>query len=332
VSSVGANIGVVVIGRNEGERLKACIRSLHTDLLVVYVDSGSADSSVDYVTSQGVDVVVLDMSIPFSAGRARNEGYRYLIDKYPGLDAIQFVDGDCEVCDGWIHQGYARLQQEPKLASVCGRRKERYPDKTLFNGLCDIEWNTPVGPAMATGGDFLCKKAALLAVNGFSPIVVAGEEPEMCFRMRALGWTIERLDNDMTLHDADMHYLSQWWKRSERSGHAYAQGFFLHGQSSERYCRKDLLRIILWACVVPAFIMLSSFFIGIGSFLLLGLYPLKILQVFLSQGRNHGVKLGFAYAASLILGKFPQFQGLLNYLLTRARGKSFQIIEYKVER
>ncbi len=324
------DVGVVIIGRNEGDRLKRCVRSLaRYECSMVYVDSGSTDDSVSFVLGEGFDVVELDMTTPFSAARARNEGYRYLIQQYPCIDFIQFVDGDCEVCAGWIFLARDHLLQNESVASVCGRRKERYPESSIYNQLCDIEWNTPVGIAQATGGDFLCRKQALVDVKGFDPQVIAGEEPEMCFRMRQQGWKIERLDADMTWHDAAMTSLSQMYKRYERSGHAYAQGFSMHGSSEERYYRADVQRIVLWACVIPVWILLIMCFLGGASVLLLLVYPLKIVHIFMREVKGREVRVALAYASSLVLGKFPQFVGMMSFYIKRFLGRQFQIIEYK---
>jgi glycosyltransferase involved in cell wall biosynthesis len=323
-------VGVVVIGRNEGERLKTCLHSLKTaDLRIVYVDSGSSDDSVLFAREKGCDVVELDMSQPFSAARARNEGYRLLLQQYDDVDYVQFVDGDCEVYQGWITSAYEYLQKHTYLASVCGRRRERYPETTFYNQLCDIEWNTPIGITMATGGDFMCRKQALIDVSGFSPEVIAGEEPEMCFRMRQQGWQIERLDLDMTLHDANMTNFSQWWKRCERSGHAYAQGFFMHGCSDEKYYRADVLRIVLWALLIPLVVLLGLPFFGAWSFLLLLIYPVKVIQIAIRERKVFGGAVALVYAGSLVLGKFPQMVGIISFCFKKITGQKFQIIEYK---
>ena len=279
--------------------------------------------------TQGFDVVELDMSIPFSAARARNEGYRHLLERYPALEFIQFVDGDCEVCSGWMASAYTHLIENTELASVCGRRRERFPDKTLYNKLCDIEWNGSVGMVKATGGDFMCRKQALLDVDGFNAQVIAGEEPEMCFRMRQKGWKMERLDCDMTLHDADMTSFYQWWKRFERSGHAYAQGFFMHGNSSEKYYLKDVLRIIVWSLLLPLATIILSVFLSVGALSILLLYPLKIIQMTAIKTKAFGFKVGLAYASSLVLCKFPQMLGVLTFLKKYITRQGFNIIEYK---
>jgi GT2 family glycosyltransferase len=222
VSSV-AEVGMVAIGRNEGERLRRCLTSLEPDRNpVVYVDSGSTDDSVAMAKSQGVEVVELDLKIPFTAARARNAGFERLLQWHPELQYVQFVDGDCEVDGEWLGKAKSALEAVEKRGVVCGRRRERYPEKSIYNRLCDIEWNTPVGPARSCGGDALMRVAALKQVGGYDPTVIAAEDDEVCVRIRAAGWTIERIDAAMTVHDAAMTRAGQWWKRARcRPGTAF---------------------------------------------------------------------------------------------------------------
>ena len=139
-------VGVVAIGRNEGERLKKCLDSVVGIAgRVVYVDSGSSDGSVEMTRAMGVDVIRLDVRVPFTAARARNEGFQYLRKLAPDLSYVQFVDGDCEVAAGWLGTGVAFLDARREVAVVCGRLRERYPERSIYNLLCDIEWDTTIG-------------------------------------------------------------------------------------------------------------------------------------------------------------------------------------------
>ncbi len=238
-------LGAVAIGRNEGERLRRCLVSLierveHT----VYVDSGSTDGSVELARSLGVAVVALDLSVPFTAARARNEGWTALRRVHPDLEYVQFVDGDCEVVEGWLETAHATLAGRPQLGVVCGRRRERFPEASIYNRLADIEWDTPVGEADACGGDAMMRLAALVEVGGFDPTVIAGEEPELCVRLRRAGWRIERLGTEMTLHDAAMSHFSQWWRRALRAGHSFAEGAHRHGGAPERHWVRESRRIL----------------------------------------------------------------------------------------
>src|SRR3954469_23114936 len=121
--------GVVAIGRNEGERLRVCLESaLRASAHVVYVDSGSTDGSVAMARQLGAHVVELDMSTPFTAARARNAGVVKLIEIVPDVEFVQFVDGDCEIVDGWLARALSECCANPQAAVVCGRRRERFPD------------------------------------------------------------------------------------------------------------------------------------------------------------------------------------------------------------
>ena len=212
-------VGFVAIGRNEGGRLETCLSSARAQrLAMVYVDSGSTDGSVTLARSLGADVVELDLSIPFTAARARNEGAARLVANHPEIDFIQFVDGDCELNATWITTALIEMTAKPQAAVICGRRRERFPDATVYNKLCDLEWNTPIGKAKSSGGDALIRRSAFEQVGGYNPSVIAGEEPEMCVRLRAAGWEIWRVDAEMTLHDAAMTRFGQWWKRNVRAG------------------------------------------------------------------------------------------------------------------
>ena len=323
-------IGVVVIGRNEGKRLVRCLQSVirQTDR-IVYVDSGSTDESVAYAASQGIDVVELDMSIPFSAGRARNEGFNHLVNKHPDLVHVQFFDGDCELIEGWI--GFARqhLDENSSWAVVAGRRQERHPEQSIYNRLCDMEWNTPVGEAKACGGDFMIRIIAFQAVKGFNPAVIAGEEPELCYRLRQIGWKIHRLDHLMTLHDAAITRFSQWWRRAVRSGYAYAQGYALHGREKEKYCLRDSLRIWFWAFMLPFIIALSTLIFDIDFIVLFLIYPLNLAKMAIKDKKNFPFKLLLIYYIFNILGKAPQLVGQFLYATKFFKKNKQLIIEYK---
>jgi glycosyltransferase involved in cell wall biosynthesis len=141
------DVAVVAIGRNEGERLRACIASaLQQGTRVVYVDSGSTDDSVATARALGAEVVALDMSVPFTAARGRNAGEVYVRERHPEVAFIQFVDGDCQIVDGWLARARAVFDEDPKIAGVWGRRRERYPDATVYNRICDIDWTFFVRP------------------------------------------------------------------------------------------------------------------------------------------------------------------------------------------
>jgi glycosyltransferase involved in cell wall biosynthesis len=323
-------LGAVVIGRNEGRRLVACLESLVKSMgFIVYVDSGSSDDSVERAESLGVHVLCLDLSIPFTAARARNEGANYLIQNKPNLDYIQFVDGDCIIYSDWPKKANDFMNGNIDYAIVCGRRRERYPENSIYNQLCDIEWDTSVGDALACGGDALIRVSAFQQVDGYDEGLIAGEEPEMCFRLRIKKWKIRRIDADMTLHDAAIVRFGQWWNRAKRAGYAYASSCYLHGLTVEVFKLKDVLSIVFWATCIPLLIALLAVYNPIFVVLLL-VYPLQVLKVaWLNRHKKLGFRVTLFHAASIVIAKWPQFLGVVKFGFNTLFGRSGRLIEYK---
>lgn len=321
------DLALVVIGRNEGDRLKRCLDSISGQrLLVVYVDSNSQDQSVALARSKGAHVIELDMSKPFSAARARNAGWQYAMATCPTIEFIQFVDGDCEIFPGWLQLARAELKRQPEWVAVCGRRRERFPSASVYNSLCDAEWNTPIGTASAFGGDVMIRSQALRSVGGYRDDVIAGEEPELCVRLRRAGGIIARVDADMTLHDANIHQFGQWWTRAKRGGYAFALGAHLHGASSERHWVKEYRRAVFWGLLLPFILAVASvgWHAGIWGWLI---YPAQLLRIRLKSASMGG--LAWPNAWFSLLGKFAEAQGCLRFWKDRALRQTPTIIEYK---
>ena len=324
--------GVVVIGRNEGERLKTCLRSLvHANAPIVYVDSGSTDGSQDFAQSLKVDVLDLDMSVPFTAARARNAGFKQLLAKCPELEFVQFVDGDCEVIPTWLKVAEARLRSDLSLAAICGRRKERYPEHSLYNRACDLEWDTPVGEAMEFGGEVMMRVKALNEVDGYNPTIIAAEDTELAIRMRKLGWRILRIDEPMSIHDAAILKFEQWWKRMVRGGHGTAENEALHGESPHFHRKGWTRSTLFWGLAVPAggaVLALPTLGLSaIGASAGLGALYLKTEVAARKQGRSP--EEARAWAVNCTFGKIPEAVGHIRYWRNRLTKKQSKIIEYK---
>ncbi len=326
------SIGVVLIGRNEGERL---IRSLDSVVdgsrPVIYVDSGSTDGSCEAARERGAEVVELDLSIPFTAARARNAGFQYLRQHHPEIEFVQFIDGDCEVMAGWIEAAAQTLRDDPEVVAVCGYRRERYPEHSVYNRICDIEWQTgPVGEVTHFGGDVMIRASALEAVDGYNNNVIAAEDDEVSVRLRQAGGKIIRIDRVSTLHDADMHNYSQWWKRAVRCGYGFAQVSYLHGDRPERKFVKEVTRTLLWGLGLP----LVAFILALPtrglSLLLLARYPLSAIKIITSMKKQgYSQADSNAWGISCAASAFPNVLGVIKFHLDRLQNKQYQIIEYK---
>ena len=193
-----------------------------------------------------------------------------------------------------------------------------------------MEWDTPTGEVKACGGDAMMRVTAFQQAGGFNPDLIAGEEPELCVRLRQKGWKILRVDAEMTLHDAQMTRFGQWWKRMLRSGHAYAEGAWLHGSPPERHWVRETRSIWLWGLILPAIALAAAWPTHGWSLLLLLGYPASALRLFLYLCRqNISPKDAALYAASCIVGKFAQLGGALAFLRNRLLNADSSLIEYK---
>ena len=331
-----SQLGIVIIGRNEGKRLTECLKSVlnetknYDNTKIIYVDSGSTDGSLETAQSLGIIAISLDSDRPFTAARGRNTGWKWLLKQAPNLTYIQFMDGDCTLMSGWLEKAREMLETHPTIGVVCGRRREKFPDATPYNRLADLEWNTPIGEAKACGGDSLIRVEALQQVNGFNDSLICGEEPEMCIRLRGQGWKIWRLDEEMTAHDADMTRFSQWWSRMVRSGWAIAQGMAMYGFTPEKYMVRQGISNWLWGFILPVIALgLVAWTWGLSLLLLIGYLLLgwRIYRYRRACGDN--LAQSRLYAFFCILGKFPEIIGQVKYWLKQWQGGPAMLIEYK---
>jgi len=327
-----ARVGLVAIGRNEGRRLKACFDSLPArDVPIVYVDSGSTDDSVGLAEAHGLPALVLDGSTAFTAARARNAGVDALLARHPGLEYVQFVDADCRLAPGWLEQGRTFLDAYPAVAVVCGRRRELHREHSLYNRLADLEWAAPLGSVATCGGDAMMRVAVFRAAGGFDPALIAGEEPDLCLRIRRLGHEVVRIEAEMTAHDAELLRFSQWWRRAVRWGHGYTEMVFRHGRRTERRWLRSLLAATFWAALLPAMALGGAWATSGASLWLLAAYPVQVLRTALARARAGASRTDAAlFGVACCLGKFAEFRGALKFLGNRALGnRSATLIEYK---
>lgn len=339
-----ANPGLVVIGRNEGDRLRRCFESIRASpgaerVRVVYVDSGSTDGSRELARSFGAAVVDLDPAKPFTAARARNAGFDCLLRATPRPEFVQFVDGDCALDPGWLAAGLEVLRARSDVAVVCGRRRERAPERSVFNRLCDVEWDTPIGDARACGGDALMRVDAFRRVGGFDPAMIAGEEPDLCLRLARAGYRIVRHDAAMTLHDAAMTHWTQWWQRAVRTGHTTAELLAKHGNAAEHRRLRRALSAVAWAVVMPLAFLASIAWSALRGHPLPFVWALfacasacivlllRVRRSVLRRGRTEADAR--AFAVSCLLAKVPETWGMLLYAGRRASGNAPAWIEYK---
>lgn len=315
-------IAAVAIGRNEGERLIRSLASLQGQVdRIIYVDSGSTDGSVEAALAAGAEIVELDPTRLFTVSRARNAGFFHLLETGETPDFVQFIDGDCEVRSGWIQTALDFLRGNPEVAAVSGRRRELFPDATIWNKLIDLEWAKPEGETVGCGGDVMMRLVALEEVGGYDPDTIVGEEAEVCIRMRRKGWRIWQLEDEMTLHDVAMTRFRQWWRRTRRSGYGYGEAVALYGAPPERHKVVESRRALFWGLILPITAVVGALFTPWFLILLLA-WPAQVIR--LIAGGTPPLKALF-----LVIGKVPEALGILEFLIKRRLFQTSERIDYK---
>lgn len=323
-----SRVGAVVIGRNEGQRLRRCLETLLPQVeRVVYVDSGSADDSIALARSLGAPVVALGPERPFTAARGRNEGFAALL-QMGEVDHVQFVDGDCGVAPGWIEAARATLDADPSIGIVTGWRTEIRSTRNIYHAMSEVEWRRPAGDIASCGGDMMVRADAFRAAGGFNSRLIASEDEEFCLRLaQRTGLRVHRIPRVMTHHDIDMTRLGEWWRRSVRAGHGYSEV----GSMYPAHFRRERIRVWVYGLAMP---LLAAIGAAAGQWWLVLLVALGYAANWLRT--SHGLRMNgldrfeaMRQAAFTLLSKFPGLQGMLTFHLRRIRRADFLIIEYK---
>lgn len=307
--------GVVVIGRNEAAHLEGCLHSVAAaGRLVVYVDSGSSDASVAIAQAAGAAVVEVDRARPFTAARARNEGFARLRELDPGLAAVQFVDGDCELAAGWIEEAARALAAEPRLAAVCGRLREKGGGASLYDRLCALDWAMQQPGEGGYSGIVLVRAEPFAAIGGFAADLIAGEDPDLAFRLIDAGFATRRLDRVMATHDAGLATFRQWWRRTVRTGHADAELAWRHRRSPRRDRWREALSSLFYGLALPVAAVAAAALVSPWWLALFAVYPLLWLRVRAGAG---AVEAGdrSLHATACVVEKLPQALGVVRFAL-----------------
>jgi cellulose synthase/poly-beta-1,6-N-acetylglucosamine synthase-like glycosyltransferase len=333
--SADSALGVVIIGRNEGPRLARClasvraIRGLPGEARVVYVDSGSTDGSPRRATEAGAEVIELDTTHP-TAALGRNAGWRAL-----GAEFVLFLDGDTILDPDFPRLALEAARRDPQIVAVWGHRREIDTAGSIYNRILDLDWIFRPGFTEYCGGDVLMRRSALAAAGGYDAELIAGDEPELCRRLRAAGGKILHLDALMTGHDLALRRFGQYWRRAVRTGHAYAEVSRRYRDTPDPLWREESrsnwLRGGFWIASPLAAVAASA---GLRSSVpalvwVALLATLALRSAWKVRWKTRDLTALAAYGLHSHFQQIPVFWGQVRYAIGQARGRRAGLIEYK---
>jgi glycosyltransferase involved in cell wall biosynthesis len=329
-------LSIVVIGRNEGQRLALCLQSIQQVRgvavdEVIYVDSDSTDGSPELAARHGAIVIVVRPERP-TAAIGRNAGWRRAAS-----DLILFLDGDTVLHPDFARAGCEALARDASRAVAWGHRREIHPEASVYNRILDLDWVYPPGLTEFCGGDVLMRRKVLVETGGFDERLIAGEEPELCRRIRARGYGILHIDCPMTGHDLQIMRPGQYWKRATRAGHAYAEVSERFRNSDDPFWtsdrRRNLMRGSCWIVSLVAAIAASVFFGVLPIVLWFGmLLVLSVRSAWKARWKRAVPGVLLLYGLHSHLQQVPIFVGQLQYELSKRRKRAQKLIEYKEDR
>jgi hypothetical protein len=187
------------------------------------------------------------------------------------------------------------------------------------------------------GGDALFTRKALAESSGFDESLIAGEEPELCRRLRALGYGILHIDAPMTGHDLQITRWVQYWRRATRAGHAYAEVSERFRGSEDPFWthdrRRNVMRGGFW---------LASLAVALAASLRYGLFPLlgwsgilslmTLRSAWKARWKSKDRWAVLLYGLHSHLQQVPILIGQMQYEMTKGRRKTRKLIEYKERR
>ena len=278
-------ISAIVIGRNEGERLDACMQSIRQALRflqheIIYVDSRSGDDSIARAKANGARCYLLEDEHT-TAGLGRFAGAKEAKGEY-----LLFLDGDMQLSSGFCEK--AMMAMAARDADGCtGIREDLYIKHGEIVGRnenyfgCTGERIVP-----EFGGALFIKKEALEKAGGWSPDTIACEEAELHARLRAAGCTILEIPTKMITHTDAVRdgrgVIGTIFSRRRLGEGQALRCAMAHGKANayiHHENEKFLLYSVDWMCVILIVLL------GVWGFLGALFFQMAQLGSFLSRRR-----------------------------------------------
>jgi cellulose synthase/poly-beta-1,6-N-acetylglucosamine synthase-like glycosyltransferase len=199
----------------------------------------------------------------------------------------------------------------------------------------DLEWIIPPGLIDSCGGDAVFRGSALERTGGFNPELIAGEEPDLCRRIRSNEGLILRIDVPMTGHDLAIFTWRQYWLRALRTGHAFAEVSSLSRNTKHPLwiaeSRRNMVNGVLYCgglITALAASLITRSWLYIGAFL--AICAIRVLRTaFKFRWKSRSRWELFLFGVHSHVQQIPILFGQIKYWMHTKEKSPAELIEYK---
>ncbi|MGM0589762.1 MAG: glycosyltransferase family 2 protein [Bacteroidota bacterium] len=315
-------VSIIIIGKNEGDKLRKCIKSVekvlnthknNIKIEAIYVDSKSTDGSVD-VARNSRNIRVYQNTGETNAAIARNIGARVAKG-----NILFFVDGDMEIESNFLDH-VLTSKNELKYNFVTGHIKDYIYDYKGNN--LDIKGRTydKIIPAnieniKSCGGVFIISRALWESIGGMRTKYKRGQDLDFSMRLNEEGYTMIRYPELIVKH----HTIE--YKNIKRMWINLGQGYFLY---PAMLLRDHFTNINMWKDFLRSKYTAIILFISILIFPIYSsvIFPLIIMTIYSFRSYMSITN------TKIVTSKFLYFCSVFFYQIMYDIGYWFAIFSY----
>ena len=241
----GPLLTVVIKALNEGKNIEATLASVllacrGLDAEVVLADSLSSDNTTALASAYPVRVVQLTLAQERCCGIGPQLGFQHARGEF-----IYLMDGDMQLCTGFLSQALSFMQHHTEVAGVGGRVRELNGDSLEYRARKEqLASHQRPGAVDRLDGGGLYRRRAIESVGYFSNRNLHSyEELELALRLRLAGWTLWRLADDAVTHQGHDAPPYELLLRRWRSGYICGLGELLRASLHDPRRLRVLMRL-----------------------------------------------------------------------------------------
>jgi mycofactocin system glycosyltransferase len=286
-------VSVIIPVKDRADDLRNCLTSLQglnyprEKIEIVVVDDGSTDRTPAVAEELGAVLVESGM-VAGGPAQARNQGARVARGEF-----LAFIDSDCTASEEWLVE-LLPVFADAEVAAVGGWVDGLHTESALDSYEAAMS-SLNLGRRAMTGGaggdtfylpscNLLMRKAAFTAAGGFHSSLQVGEDVDLTWRLRDIGWKIAYLPKGTVFH---AHRSKLWPFMKRRFDYGTSEGLLqkLHPVRGKKMHLPPMLATLL-------LLLLAS--LVSRSFLPLPIAALLLLvdtAATTRKMRRHGIRL-----------------------------------------